>query len=589
MSYPGEKQNSCFRSSLNLLLPAVICVLGCSRQQPLDDPFEKQTGQYSTQSTAIRFQDVASEMGVNFTAVTGQEAHLYSILESLGSGIAFCDFDRDMRPDLAIPGGGHFDENRLPVGNASALFRQTPTGQFVTAADSAGLPLPDFYTHGINSADFDNDGFCDFLFTGFHGMMMLHNNGDGTVSQIEPGGSEIEQRWSTSSAVLDVENDGDLDIYITNYVNLSPGDYGECIVKGRRDVCPPGEYAAIDDQLLLNNGDGTFNDGSENARLIPGGKGLAVISGDLDHDGDCDLYVANDTTPNVLYINDGSGHFSEEGLVSGSALGANGESEGSMGVEFADLNSDGRTDIWVSNYENQSFAMYECRGLNMFQHVSAVRGITAVGQMFVGFGTTALDADCDGDMDLFATNGHVMYHATGSPRQQTPLIFENHSGTRFQNVAPFAGEYSSTPHEGRGLSRADFDSDGRVDVAISHCNAPVALLRNVSETESPDWVCLQLVGRSSNRDAVGAIIRFATGDETTVLLQTNGGSYLSSHATQKTITLRRSKNKPADDSVEVVWPSGIHSRHPIEGRSVVFCVEPLALKMPGNYAHSFTK
>jgi len=582
MSYRIARKNSLLSRLTVLLQAAMACLLGCSQQQPHEPPVAEQLRQEKMQATSIRFQDVAAELGLNFTAVTGQESNLYSILESLGSGIVFCDYDRDMQPDLVIPGGGSFDEKHLPVGTASAIFRQTPSGRFTATVEQAGLPIPDFYTHGINSADFDNDGFCDLLFTGFHGLMLLHNEGDGTFTQVSPDVWDAEHHWSTSSAFLDVDNDGDLDVYITNYVQLTPGDDRECVVKGRRDVCPPGEYAAVADQLIVNNGDGTFKDGSVDAGLIPGGKGLAVISGDIDADGDCDLYIANDTTPNVLYINDGKGHFSEEGLVSGSALGANGESEGSMGVEFADFNSDGRTDIWVSNYENQSFAMYECRGVNIFQHVSAVRGITAVGQMFVGFGTAALDADGDGDLDLFATNGHVMYHATGSPRQQTPLILENHSGPRFRNVATFAGEYSSTPHEGRGLSRADFDRDGRIDVAISHCNAPVALLRNVSETESCEWITLQLTGRSSNRDAIGAVVRLETGDESTVSLRTNGGSYLSSHSNSMTFTLQRSKNTRDKNAVEIVWPSGLRSRHPIEVRSIAFCVEPLALTTPAN-------
>ena len=582
MSYHSGKNNVLFRYLMSGLLSAVVCMLGCSQQKPENAPAAKQMLHETSQSTSIRFQDVAPELGVNFTAVTGQEANLYSILESLGSGIAFCDYDRDMQPDLMIPGGGHFDEQQSPTGNASALFRQTPSGQFAAATECGGLPSPIFYTHGINPADFDNDGFCDFLFSGFRGIMLLHNEGDGTFSDVTSSVSEIASHWSTSTAFLDAENDGDLDIYVTNYVDLPSSHFRECIVKGRRDVCPPGEYTAVDDQLLVNNGDGTFKDGSRDAGLIPCGKGLAVIAGDIDVDGDCDLYIANDTTPNVLYINDGKGRFSEEGLVSGSALGANGEFEGSMGVEFADFNSDGRTDIWVSNYENQSFAMYECRGVNIFQHVSAVRGITAVGQMFVGFGTAAIDADCDGDMDLFATNGHVMYHATGSPRQQMPLVFENQPGTRFRNVAPLCGAYSSTPHEGRGLSRADFDGDGRIDIAISHCNAPVALLKNVSETESHEWIGLQLTGRGSNRDAVGAVIRLKTDDKTTVSLQTNGGSYLSSHSNLNTFTLQRSKNTPTRDSLEVLWPSGLRSRHPIEVNRVVFCTEPLALKTPVN-------
>lgn len=573
----------------------LVFFAGCGRQSEPKDTSNSADGATAAgnessskpESTRIRFEDIAADVGLQFTAATGQESGYFTILESLGSGIAFCDYDGDSRPDLAIPGGGRFDEQSLPIGQPFGLFRQNAFGRMTSASLSAGIPEPEFYTHGINVGDWDNDGFSDFVITGFHGIMILHNQGDGTFTRVTWDLPAPWDRWSTSSAFLDLENDGDLDLYIVNYVDLKPGEYRKCIVKGHRDVCPPGEYDAVSDQLLLNNGDGTFADVSDQVGLVPGGKGLAVISGDVDHDGDCDLYVANDTTANLLYINDGQGHLEEQGLISGSALGATTEAEGSMGVEFADFNQDGRTDIWVSNYENQSFAMYECRGSGFYQHVSAVKGITAVGQLFVGFGTAALDADLDGDPDLFAVNGHVMYHSTSAPRKQTPLIFENDGGKYFRNVAPFAGSYSAHQHEGRGLATGDFDGDGRPDVAISNCNEPVALLRNISvprdNVTNGNWFGVRLIGGGANRDAVGAVIRIrretgvqgADSADHAVELHTSGGSYLSSK--DSVHLFAESADSPErSKSVEVSWPGGHRTVHPIERGHVTFCIDFIA-------------
>ena len=527
----------------------------------------------------IRVEDVAAKSGIDFTARTGQESQHYTILESLGSGVAFCDYDGDSQLDIAAPGGGIFDKAGFPQGQPFGLFRQTIGSRFQTVAALAALPDVSFYSHGIAVADWDNDGFCDFLITGFHGRLMLHNDGDGTFSRELWGLPAESNVWSTSAAFLDLENDGDLDCYIVNYVNLQPGEIRECIVKGHRDVCPPGEYDAVSDQLMINNGDGTFEDSSASVGLIEGGKGLAVISGDLDHDGDCDVYVANDTTPNLLYINDGAGHLVEQGLISGSALGVSAEAEGSMGVEFADFNRDGRTDIWVSNYENQSFAMYESRGTNIFQHVSRVRGITSVGQLFVGFGTLAFDADLDGDQDIFCTNGHVMYHAAGSPRKQTPLIFENLNGQLFRNVAPQGGLYSSSPHEGRGLATGDFDQDGRIDVVISHTNEKLSLLRNISLVDRRA-MSVRLVGRSSNRDGIGAVAEFSSSQNEydMILLNCGGGSYLSSRSNIHTVPFKSNSSK--DDSeeaerLEVLWPGGRKTQHKINIHEPEMIVEPL--------------
>jgi hypothetical protein len=286
---------------------------------------------------------------------------------------------------------------------------------------------------------------------------------------------------------------------------------------------------------------------------VAGGKGLGVVAADLDQDGDLDYYVANDTTPNFLYRNDGHGHFQEIGLVSGTAFGETGEAEGSMGADVGDFNNDGLPDLWVANFENQSFALYRNEGDCQFQHVSAITGITAVGALYVGFGTSFLDFDLDGDEDLFATNGHVMYYSTNAPLRQKPLLFENLAGRRFVNVADLAGEYTSSPHLGRGVACGDLDRDGAPDLVVSHTNEPVALLRNDSQPVG-SWLRIRLVGTSSHRDAVGARVTIVAGGRSFTRQLKGGSSYLSSSANELLFGLVRAKSV---DSIRVFWLGGM--------------------------------
>jgi len=451
-----------------------------------------------------------------------------------------------------LPGGGMYSPKPEPIGLPMGLFRNRGAGGFVDVSSQSAATNCEFYSHGINVGDVDSDGFPDLLISGYHGLLLYRNQGDGTFRDDTADSGLASTRWSTSTAWGDANGDGVLDLYVANYVDWSFQKHPSCQVQGHRDICPPKEFEAQSDVFYFGNGDGTFRDGTAEAGLVQGGKGLGVVAADLDVDGDLDYYVANDTTPNFLYRNDGHGRFQEVALLSGTAFGETGEAEGSMGVDVGDYNNDGLPDLWVANFENQSFALYRNEGDCHFHHVSAITGITAVGSLFVGFGTVFFDFDADGDEDLFATNGHVMNRPSNAPLLQKPLLFENQQGKRFVNVADGAGEYMRSEHLGRGVASGDLDQDGATDLVVSHTNQPVAILKNET-LDRGSWLRVNLIGVRAHRDAVGARVTISVGGQKYTRQVKGGSSYLSSPAPELLFGLAKASTI---ESIEVAWPGG---------------------------------
>lgn len=496
-----------------------------------------------------RFVDITREVGIDFFVLNGEESGHYSILETLGAGIAWLDIQNDGLLDLFIPGGGKFDTGPVVAGLPGQLFVGRET-RYQAMGHLARLADDTLYSHAAVVGDYDNDGFCDLLVTGYGGLRLFHNCGDGTFYEAaERVGLDLN-RWSTGAAWGDFSGDGNLDLYIVNYLDWSFENHPECFL-GERSVCAPTQFSGIPDSLFLSDGAGGFLPAS----LPPAtaGKGLAALAADLDLDGDLDLYVANDTTPNLLLQNTGAGSFVEVGIESGTAFGEGASSDGSMGIDVGDFNSDGLPDIWVANFEGQSFGLYQNIGNLIYEHVSAKTGISAVGGVYVGFGTAFFDFDCDGDEDIISVNGHVTPASTNSPFRQQPLLFENIDGRRLVNVARQAGDYMNSAHMARGLGLADIDDDGDLDVAITHTNEAATLLRNES-TADHHWLSMRLIGRQSSRNPIGASVVLhseSTGEQ--LRLYKSGTSYLSSHDERLFFGLGNS-SEPV--SAEIRWPSG---------------------------------
>lgn len=535
---------------LVLLAPAAAC-------RPSATPAGASAGvanPNTSESTAsLAFTTVTGQSGVDFTYRNGREVGECAIVESLGGGIGSFDYDLDGSIDLCFAGGGGYGPDKksfigLPVG----IFRQIGAGTFEDVADLAKLQAEFRYNHGVVAGDFNRDGFTDFVITGYGGVHLWKNLGDGTFVECHEEAALEDPSWSSSGAWGDFNGDGVSDIYLAHYVNWTFDNHPVCpaSVPGKRDICPPRDFSPLPDSIFYGNGDGTFRDATREAGLKTDGKGLGVLVADFDMDGDSDIYVANDTTENFLYLNDGSGHFEESGLLRGVAVDDAGTPNGSMGVDVCDFNLDLRPDIWVTNYEREAFALYRNEGSGQFLHVSQPTGITALGGLFVGFGTACGDFDRDGDEDFLVANGHVILYPQASPVRQLPLLLEQRK-QRFLRATQLVDAYFTTPHEGRGLSLADFDNDGDLDFSVSHLNDPVELVRN--DVATGNWFGVQLVGTVSDRMAIGARLVLHTSDGKYLRHVRGGGSYLSTHDSR---VFWGMGSTTRIERLEIFWPSG---------------------------------
>lgn len=562
-----------FRVFLTLALVILVIVnLGCRSESEPDSKDDAQTAsaQPSTDSAtpaestptttdALALVDrpltaIHGDSQIELIYRSGTEAGEATILESLGGGAGVIDYDLDGRPDLVLPGGGQLSDH-VVRGVASQLLRNRGDWQFSLVSTAAEFGRASNYTHGAAVGDFDSDGFPDVLITGYGGLQLWRNQGDGSFREWDVAASGLKDpAWSTSAAWGDLNGDGLPDLYVPHYVDWSfdnhpffPADHDPKV----REIGSPRRFASQDDAVFLNQGDGTFVAAGPSMGLPSGGKGLGAMILDVDRDGFCDVYVANDTTANFLLLGNESGTLTEEGGLAGVAMDDRGIPNGSMGIAAGDSDGDGSIDLWVANYQSETFAMYVQQQPRIFRYASAPLGLRALEATYVGFGTVMTDLDRDGDHDLVVANGHVLLHPQGSTIAQLPLVLERHEN-RYRRLTWPETHRLGTASRGRGLAQADFDGDGDGDLVWTPSDEPAWLLENAADS-SGRALTIRPIGTQAPRIPIGATLEVVTDQQTRVYPLVGGSSYLSTHEPVWFVTI------PDGESLQqliVHWPRG---------------------------------
>jgi hypothetical protein len=537
-------------------------------------------------AAGVSFVDVAATAGLGGVHIVGGGAETKRyLLETMGGGVAFFDYDNDGWPDIFFVNGTTvegFPKGREP---ANLLFRNNGDGTFNDVTAQSGLARSG-WGQGVCAADFNNDGHDDLFVTYWSDNVLYRNNGDGTFDDVSgPAGvTGIPGRWSTGCAFLDFDRDGHLDVFITSYVTFDfdaaplPGSNYFCTFKGIPVACGPEGLAGGTNILYRNRGDGTFEDVSEKSGVaVPRGPGkltvtvagrswtpmgtygFGAVTGDFDGDGWPDIFVASDTVPNLLYRNNRNGTFSEIAVPAGCGLSGDGRAQGSMGAAVADYDGDGWLDIVHANFAGDGTTLYRNNGDGTFYDASHQSGIAAHSK-YVGMGVGFLDFDNDGWKDIFVANGHVYPEANripGDPGFRQPnLLFRNLSNGRFEEVSEAAGPGVTLPGGSHGSATSDYDNDGDVDILISNNNEAPQLLRNDGGNRG-NSVQIRLVGTRSNRSAIGARVRVIAGDRARTQEVSSGQSFLSHSDVRLHFGLGPSGTV---DAVEIRWPSGLSER-----------------------------
>ncbi len=498
------------------------------------------------------FTDVAARAGLKFTHERGSTP-AHQLPETMGSGVAWLDYDGDGWMDLYVVQSGPFPPQGSPRAQ-DRLFRNNGDGTFTDVTAKAGLKDA-AYGMGAVAADYDNDGFTDLFVTNFGGNILYRNNGDGTFTDVTVKAGVAGSGWSTSAAFADFDGDGLLDLFVVRYLDYSVEKNYFCgdAVTGRRDYCHPSLYPPVGNLLFRNNGDGTFTDVTGSSGVGAAlGKGLGVVVADFDGDRRPDVYVANDTTMNFLFHNLGGMRFEDVSLYSGAGVNAAGRAFGGMGVDAGDLDGDGLPDIAVANFEAEPNSLFRNLGSMVFEDVSGVSGFGPPAFNFSGFGLNLFDASNSGRLDVFIANGHVLEvpKMQGVAYAERPFLMWNDGKGKFAGRG--CGEPFRRALVGRGSAVADYDNDGGMDIAVSNSGGPLELLR--SEGKRGNWVGIVLRGRTSNRQGVGARVTLETAAGKQVREVKAGGSYLSSSDPRIHFGIG---SAIAVERVVIDWPSGI--------------------------------
>lgn len=536
----------------------------------------------------VKFTNVAYKAGIGHMTIYGDERKNKYLLETTGCGVAWFDYDNDGWLDIFFVNGTRL--SGFPKGEepTTRLYRNNRDGTFVDVTYQAGLARAG-WGQAVCVGDYDNDGFSD-LFISYYGQNALYkNNGKGAFTDVSEKAGVAGQanrpiRWGSGSTFVDYDKDGDLDLFVANYIDLDlktapTPETGPCLYKGRMVACGPPGLEGGKNILYRNNGDGTFTNVSDKAGILKtyGTYGLGVITADFDNDTWPDIYVANDSAPAALYHNNKDGTFTDIGVEAGAAYSRDGKPQAGMGVGVGDYDGDGLLDIFKTNFSGDTSTLYRNlgvkSGLLSFDDVTFTAGI-GVNTRFLGWGCGFVDFDNDGWLDIFLVNGHVYPEVekltTEAGYPQRKALYQNQRNGSFKDITEKIGGPLVEPTASRGCAFGDFDNDGDVDIVINPVNGLPVLLRTDSATNN-NWISIKLIGMKSNRDGVGARIKVIADGRTRIDEVRSGGSYYS----QNDLRVHFGLGKTAKaQTIEVRWPSGaVDTLKDVTAGRVVFIKE----------------
>jgi hypothetical protein len=501
------------------------------------------------------FEEVpATNSGISWRHVSGRSSEYY-LPETTGAGCAFLDYDNDGWMDIYLVNSGRCDffDPQPPLRNA--LYKNNRDGTFTDVTEKAGV-AGGGYGMGAAVGDYNGDGYPDLYVTQYERCILYRNNGDGTFSDVTEKAGVAAPGWASSAVWFDYDNDGRLDLFVCRFGDSgkSKNKFCENEQTHERFYCIPRVYPRVRSWLFHNNGDGTFTDVSQESGIAKFlGKAWGVVATDINNDGWMDLFVANDTVENFLFLNKKNGRFAEIGLESGVAFSQEGRQRSGMGVDSADFDQDSWQDLVVTNVDQEMYSLYKNNHDQTFDDLAGPMGIGRITRLMSGWGVKFFDYDNDGNVDLFVVNGHpddkIEQHASHVMYKEPLLLFHN-TGHLFENVSASAGPAFAQSFAGRGLAIGDFDNDGAVDALVAVNDGAPVLLKNVA-AQGNHWLGVRLIGKKANPDGIGARITWQAGDFKRSRLKTGGGSFLSSHDPREVLGIGK---RPRIDRLEIRLP-----------------------------------
>ncbi len=510
-------------------------------------------------NSQLRFTDVTSQSGIRFQHEDGRSGEKYFV-ETLGSGAAWFDYDKDGDLDIYFVNGADLPGMRSSVPPTNAVYRNNSDGTFTDVTSSAGIG-DGGYGFSCTVGDYDNDGWEDIYVTNFGPNVLYHNNGDGSFTDMTRIAGVGDERWGAAAAFADYDNDGDIDLFVANYVDFKLENNPVCSRLNVRLHCSPDVFDGLPSVLYRNNGNGTFTDVIREAGMFnPNDKGMGVIWCDYDNDRDVDLFVANDRTSDRLYQNNGDGTFTDIAFLSGVALSEAGVAMSSMAPIFGDIDNDGWFDLAITNYHDEPNTIHKNDGDGFFSDITYQSGVGGQGLSYLSWGADFADLDNDGYIDLFIANGHMDENIKESRQSlsyaQPNQLFRNRGDGTFEDVSNQSGEGLLLKKVSRGAAFGDYDNDGDIDILVTNSRQMPDLLRN-DTTNQNHWLVFETVGGKSNRDGIGTRIKVVANGMSQIREVKSGGSY-PSHSDMR---LHFGLGQAAlVDRVEILWPSGLVER-----------------------------